>query len=57
MGKREMKNHPLGGVGERRGISVGAADYDEDNSCAELADRDMEMLVNITVILNSSYCV
>lgn len=51
------KNHPQGGVGERRGISVGAADYDEDNSCAELADRDMEMLVNITVILNSSYCV
>lgn len=51
------KNHPRGRVGERRGISVGAADYDEDNSCAELADRDMEMLVNITVILNSSYCV
>ncbi|XP_049687466.1 LOW QUALITY PROTEIN: uncharacterized protein C1orf100 homolog [Accipiter gentilis] len=39
------KNHPQGGVGERRGISVGAADYDEDNSCAELADRDMEMLL------------
>lgn len=56
-GKREMKNHPQGGAGEKRGISVGAADYDEDNSCAELADRDMEMLVNITVILNSSYCV
>lgn len=51
------KNHPWGGARERRGISVGAADYDEDNSCAELADRDMEMLVNITVILNSSYCV
>lgn len=55
--KLEKKNHPRGGVRERRGISVGAADYDEDNSCAELADRDMEMLVNITVILNSSYCV
>lgn len=47
----------MGRSQERRGISVGAADYDEDNSCAELADRDMEMLVNITVILNSSYCV
>lgn len=55
--KPEKNNHPRGGAGERRRISVGAADYDEDNSCAELADRDMEMLVNITVILNSSYCV
>lgn len=48
------KTHPQLG---RREESVGAADYDKDNSCAELADRDMEMLVNITVILNSSYCV
>lgn len=36
--------------------NIGAAD-NEDNSYAELADRDMEMLVNITVNLNSSYCV